>query len=294
VARKALLERALRLYQQRTATRTSPCNSSPIATGPPCLTRIQKSLTLYQHPCPITKMTRRYSTPILCLRALATVKSITTLSRGRAPYTPPDRLRALLVPRLPTQSSSSLTSRSLHFCNVRPLQLQPRQHQPQHFSFDLAREGVEYSIWKIEVADGLSRSQYECMRELLEEELNNLATADSVSKAATPAQHSGQLFDADSTNFPQPAFVNVVAMYEPVVEDDTLTDCNIFFSYPVGKVPTAAFLTLSQKDKRLLTLSRTIPVVGALEVEHRARHPLTRWTSCRIVTLITKLETLPV
>ena len=205
------------------------------------------------------------------LRALATVDSRATLNLGRAQPTTPDRLRALLVPRLPTRSSTGIASKPLCFDNVRLLKSHPRQHQPQHFSFDLAREGVDFFIWKIEVASGLSQLQSNCLQRVVEDEMNCQAAAGSVSKDGDRAQGRVQDYntpqnaiETDPTTGQEDYRVRAVAMYDVVVKHDALTDCKIFSTYPVGKDPTATFTTLHGKDQRFLSLSRTIPIIDAL------------------------------
>ena len=179
---------------------------------------------------------------------------------------------ALLLPRLPAQPSFSLAPLPLHFDYVRGLKLRLRQHEPQHFNFDLTREGLDFSIWKIDVANGLSRSQYECMRQMVEDELNTQVTADLMSRDALSSQEQGQRFNStgitrcdDLTAVQQETCVRVVAMYDAVVEDDTSTDCELFFCYPVGKDPTVTISMLRRKDDRLLALPTTVPVVEALQ-----------------------------
>ena len=216
-------------------------------------------------------MTRIHSTAFVYLRALATVESRTTLVLTHALRTQPRQFMVAIGSTSTARPSSSLASKSLHFCNVRPLNLQPLQHQLQHFDFDLAREGVDFSLWEIEVASCLSQSQYEYIRYMVEDGLNNLAAAGLVSKDASPPQGQGPLFDraidtvsADLTTDQQETRIKVVAMYDPGIESDAPTGCRLFFSYPMGKDPTTTFSLLRRKNKRLLTLSKTSPVVDAL------------------------------
>lgn len=206
---------------------------------------------------------------MVCLRALATVESKTTLALNYALRTPPSRLMAAIASTSSARSWSSFASKSLHFHNIRPLNLQPLQRQPQHFDFDLAREGLDFSLWEIEVTSSLSRSQYECIRHVVEDGLNTLAAASSVSKDATASEGQGPLFDnaisttsADLTTEQQETCIRVVAMYDTDVASD---ECKLFFSYPLGKDPTTAFSLLKRKNKRLLALSKMVPVVDALQ-----------------------------
>lgn len=217
-------------------------------------------------------MTRMYSTALVYLRALATVESRTALTLHHMSRTPTHRLIVALGSILPTRLSSGLTCKSLHFYNIRPLNLQPLQHQPQHFTFDLAREGLDFSIWNIRVADGLSQAQYENIRQMVEDGLNTQAAAGSVSRDALVTQgDQGPLFDsaADTASVEmsadqQEARIKVVAMYDADVELNAPKACKLFFSYPVGKDPTTALSVLRRKNGRLLALSKTIPVVDAL------------------------------
>lgn len=170
------------------------------------------------------------------------------------------------------RSSSSFASKSPHFHDIRPLNLQPLQHLPQHFNFDLAREGLDFSLWETEVESGLSHSQYECIRHVVEDGLNTLAAAGLVSKDATAPEKQGPLFDnaidtasADLTTDQQETCIRAVAMYDTDVASDAPTECKLFFSYPVGKDPTTAFTLLKRKNKRLLALSKTVPIVDALQ-----------------------------
>ena len=217
-------------------------------------------------------MTRGYSTAMVCLRALATVESKTTLALNYALRTPPSRLMAAIASTSSARSWSSFASKLLHFHNIRPLNLQPLQRQPQHFDFDLAREGLDFSLWEIEVTSSLSRSQYECIRHVVEDGLNTLAAAGLVSKDATASGGQGPLFDnaisttsADLTTDQQETCIRVVAMYDTDVASDAPAGCKLFFFYPLGKDPTTAFSLLKRKNKRLLALSKTVPVVDALQ-----------------------------
>ncbi|KAM0711359.1 hypothetical protein Q7P35_002099 [Cladosporium inversicolor] len=126
-------------------------------------------------------MARRYSTVLVCLRALAAVEPRTALTLSHVSRTPTHRLIVTLRSRLPTRPSPGLTCKSLHFYKIRPLKLQPLQRQSQHFTFDLAREGLDFPIWKIEVASGLSQSQYMIIRQMVEDRMNTPVAADSVS-----------------------------------------------------------------------------------------------------------------
>ena len=171
----------------------------------------------------------------------------------------------------PARSSSSLTSKPIRFYNVRPLNLQPLHHHPQHFNFDLAREGFDFFLWEIEVASGLSRSQCEHIRQKVEDDLNTQVAADSVAHDALSAKDQGPLFDSitssvsvDLTTDRQGTRVRVVAIYNTEVEGDTPTECKLFFSYPVGQDPTTAFSLLRRKNEHLLTLSKTVSIVDAL------------------------------
>lgn len=216
-------------------------------------------------------MTRRYSTAIVCLRALATVKSTTTLTLSGALRTPPSQLTAAIASISHAQPSTGLATKSLHFYNIRPLNLQPLQHQPQSFTFDFTREGLDFSLWEIEVASGLSVSQYEHIRHMVEEGLNTQVAADSVSHGTLMAQDQGPLFNittgparVDTTIEQRQPCIRVVAMYDTDIECDTPAECKLFFSYPVGKDPTTAFPLLRRKNKGLLALSKTVPIVDAL------------------------------
>jgi hypothetical protein len=138
-------------------------------------------------------------------------------------------------------------------------------------SFDLACEGVNFSIWKIEVAGGLSQIQYNCLRQVVEDEMECQAAADSVSKDGISAHDQVQDFNSsqnaiktDLTTGQEDCRVRAVAMHDPVLKDDALIDCKIFFTYPVGKDPTATFIALHSKDLRFLSLLRTIPIIDAL------------------------------
>lgn len=224
------------------------------------------------HLCLVTKMIRRYSTVLVCLRTLATVESRKALTLHHAPHAPPNRLIVALGSRLPARHSSSLTSKSLHFHNIRPLDLQPLQRQPQHFTFALAREGLDFSIWEIQVASGLSQSQYESIRQMVEDGLNTQVTSSSPSHDGLVTQaDQGPLLDSatgtagvSKTTDQQQTRIKVVAMHDTDVEHDVPEACKLFFSYPVGRDPTAAFSTLRRKNGRLLTLSKTVPIVDAL------------------------------
>jgi hypothetical protein len=167
--------------------------------------------------------------------------------------------------------SSSLASRSLHFYNIRPLNLQPLQHQPQSFTFDFAREGLDFPIWKIELSSGLSQSQYEHIRHMVEHGLNTQLAARSMSHDALMAQQQGSLFNSatglarvDMTTDQRQTCIRVVATYDTDVGCDAPAECKLFFSYPVGQDPIFAFSLLKRKNKRLLTLTKTVPVVDAL------------------------------
>jgi hypothetical protein len=193
------------------------------------------------------------------------------LTLSHASHAPPNWSIAIQRSRLPTRSSSSLMCKSLHFHNIRPLDLHPLQRQPQHFNFDLAREGLDFSVWEIEVTSGLSRSYYEYMRQMVEDGLNAQVVADMVSKDASATKQQGPLFNratgttsVDLTTDQQETRIKVVAVYDQDVEYNAPAECKLFFSYPVGKDPTIAFSLLRRKNKRLLTLSKTFPVVDAL------------------------------
>ena len=171
----------------------------------------------------------------------------------------------------PARSLSSLTSKPIRFYNVRPLNLQPLHHQPQHFNFDLAREGLDFSLWEIEVASVISRSQCEHIRQKVEDDLSTQVAADVMAHDALSAQAQGTFFDSNSDPVSvdlitdqQGTRISVVAIYDTDVEGDTPTECKLFFSYPVGKDPTAAFSMLKRENEHLLTLSKTIPIVDAL------------------------------
>lgn len=106
---------------------------------------------------------------------------------------------------------------------------------------------------------------------MVEDGLNNLAAAGLVSKNASAPQGKGPLFDratdavgANLTTDQQETRIRVVAMYDPNIGSDAPTGCKLFFSYPMGKDPTTTFSLLRRKNKRLLTLSKTTPVVDAL------------------------------
>ena len=106
---------------------------------------------------------------------------------------------------------------------------------------------------------------------MAEDGLNNLAAGGLVSKDASPPQGQGPLFDraidtvsADLTTDQQETRIRVVAMYDLDIGSDAPTGCKLFFSYPLGKDPTTTFSLLRRKNKRLLTLSKTSPVVDAL------------------------------
>ncbi|GAB7335950.1 hypothetical protein MBLNU13_g08194t1 [Cladosporium sp. NU13] len=199
-------------------------------------------------------MTCRYSTAIVCLRALATVESKTTLILSYAPRTPPGWLLAAVASTSPARPSSSLTSKSLRFSNIRPLKLQPLQHQPQHFNLDLTREGLDFSLWEIEVVGGFSLSQYEYIRHTVEDGLNTLSAAGLVSKDASAPQNQDPLFErakdtasVGMTTDQQETRITVVATYDTDLEHDASAECKL------------------RKNKRLLTLSKTVPVVDALQ-----------------------------
>jgi hypothetical protein len=106
---------------------------------------------------------------------------------------------------------------------------------------------------------------------MVEDGLNTLTAAGLVSKDAFAMQGQGPLFDnaigtasADLATDQQESCIRVVAMYNTDVEHDTPAEGKLFFSYPIGKDPTTAFSLLKRKNKRLLTLSKTVPVVDAL------------------------------
>jgi hypothetical protein len=167
--------------------------------------------------------------------------------------------------------SSGLATKSLHFYNIRPLSLKPLQHQPQPFTFDFTREGLDFSIWKIEVVSGLSQLHYEYIRHMVEDGLNTQVAAGSMVREALVAQQQGPLFNSatsparvDMTTAQQETCIRVVAIYDTDVGCDAPAECNLFFSYPMGKDPTTAFSLLRRKNKRLLTLSKTVPIVDAL------------------------------
>lgn len=110
------------------------------------------------------------------------------------------------------------------------------------------------------------------MRQMVEDELKTQVTADLMSRDALLSQEQGRCFNSaditrcdDLTAVQQETCVRVVAMYDTVVEDDTSTDCELFFCYPVGEDPTVTFSMLCRKDNRLLALSTTVPVVEALQ-----------------------------
>jgi hypothetical protein len=224
-------------------------------------------------------MTRRYSTAIVCLRALATVKSTATLALSHALHLPSRQLMAAMASSSSSSSSSAAHARplsghatkSLHFYNIRPLNLKQLQHQPQPFTFDFAREGLDFSIWKIEVASGLSQSQYEYIRQMVEDRLNTQFAAGLVSHDALMAQDQGPLFNSatspasvDMTTEKRQTCIRAVAMYDTDIGCDARAECKLFFFYLVGKDPTTSFSLIRRKNKRLLTLTKTVPIVDAL------------------------------
>lgn len=166
---------------------------------------------------------------------------------------------------------STLTSKSLHFYNIRPLNLQPLQHQPQPVTFDFTREGLDFSIWEIEVASGLSGSQYEHIRQMVEDGLNTQIAAVSMVHGALMARRQGPLFNSatgparvDITTDQEDIGIRVVAIYDTDVGCNAPAECKLFFSYPVEEDPTATFCLLKRKNKRLLALSKTLRIVDAL------------------------------
>ena len=106
---------------------------------------------------------------------------------------------------------------------------------------------------------------------MVEDGLNTLAATSLVSKDASAPQGQGPLYDraagtvsASLTTGQEETRIRVVAMYDPDVESDAPAGCKLFFSYPMGEDPTTAFSLLRRKNKRLLALSKSVPVVDAL------------------------------
>lgn len=119
---------------------------------------------------------------------------------------------------------------------------------------------------------GFSLSQYEYIRHTVEDGLNTLSAAGLVSQDAFAPQDQDPLFErakdtasAGMTTDQQETRITVVATYDTDLEHDASAECKLFFSYPIGKESTTAFFLLRRKNKRLLTLSKTVPVVDALQ-----------------------------
>lgn len=102
--------------------------------------------------------------------------------------------------------------------------------------------------------------------------MNTQVAAGSLSHdALVTEEDQGPLFDGatgtasvDVSTDQQEARAKVVAMYDTYVEHDAPMACKLFFSYPVNKDPTTACSLLRRKNERLLTLSKTVPIVEAL------------------------------
>lgn len=106
---------------------------------------------------------------------------------------------------------------------------------------------------------------------MVEDGLNAQAAADMVSKDAFATKQQGPLFNKasgitsfDLTTDQQQTRNRVVAMYDNDIEGNAPAECKLFFSYLVGKDPITALSLLKRKNKQLLTLSKTVPVVHAL------------------------------
>lgn len=199
-------------------------------------------------------MAFRYSTVAVGQRVLATVESATATTLTRTTRSPPSRLISSQGGRLSIRTSSSFTSKLIRLYNVRHLDVPERQYHAPHLKFDLAREGSDFHIWRIGVKGGLSRSEYESMREILETELSTQADVFSLLETNLLKQrdHFGGRCPYLTTRpfaEPQEPRVRVFAHCDVDLDEDVPTDCKFFFSLPADVDPTVSFLMISREDK---------------------------------------------